>query len=135
APTIPRPLEAIILTCLHKEKERRYSSAEALARDVERFLNGEKVRARMPRSPARLVFALSAAIAFGAGMFALWRPAPLPDPIPSRPPAPATAKIADRSQLDRGLLLLGEARLDLYRAGTHLGKKLDSLREAERCFT
>ncbi len=43
---IPADVEAIVLTCLSKEPERRYSSAGELAADLEDFLDGRAVRAR-----------------------------------------------------------------------------------------
>ncbi|HLX61291.1 MAG TPA: serine/threonine-protein kinase [Planctomycetota bacterium] len=44
-PSISRELEAICMKCLEKNPARRYSSAEALAQDLTRFLNGESVAA------------------------------------------------------------------------------------------
>ncbi len=45
-PSLPRDLDTISLTCLRQDPRRRYASAESLAEDLKRWLDGFPIRAR-----------------------------------------------------------------------------------------
>ena len=45
-PGVPRDLEAICLKCLSKNPQKRYSSADAVAQELERYLEGRPTRVR-----------------------------------------------------------------------------------------
>ena len=52
-PGIGRDLETIVLKCLAKEAPRRYATAEALAHDLQAWLDGRPIEARRPSPPER----------------------------------------------------------------------------------
>jgi tetratricopeptide (TPR) repeat protein len=83
-PAVPRDLETVCLHCLHKQPERRYASAGALADDLARFRRGEPVAARpvgtvergwrwCRRNPAIAALAAAVLVALLAGTVVSWR--------------------------------------------------------------
>jgi eukaryotic-like serine/threonine-protein kinase len=86
-PGLPRDLETICLKCLDKDVAHRYPSAQVLADDLGRFLQGEPILARPvgrvakgtkwcrcnPRLAAALAFGLTSVLAGLAGVSWEWR--------------------------------------------------------------
>jgi serine/threonine-protein kinase len=53
--SVPRALQTICLKCLQRQPGQRYASAEALAEDLQRWLDGEAIQARPPSLWERIV--------------------------------------------------------------------------------
>src|SRR5271165_1589151 len=47
-------LDCVVMKCLEKQRDRRYETANGLARDLQRFLNGDPVEAFPPSVSYRL---------------------------------------------------------------------------------
>ena len=53
---IPKPLEAVVLQAIARDPARRYASAAALAADLRRFVQGERIHARPVSVLARFIW-------------------------------------------------------------------------------
>ena len=83
-PNVPRDLDTICLKCLQKAPSKRYESAEALADDLQRFLDGKPIHARQTaawergwkwakRRPALAgLYVLAVASAIALGLHNVW---------------------------------------------------------------
>jgi non-specific serine/threonine protein kinase/serine/threonine-protein kinase len=132
---VPRDLETICLKCLRKEPGQRYSSAEALADDLRRFLEGKPVVARpvsllvravrwARRRPAVAALLLALALVVSgsvAGLTVLWLRA-------ERNSTRAQDAEAD-SQAAMNFLtkeILGVSQVEVKGAGVTLGQAVDA---------
>ena len=91
-PKIDRDLSTICLKCLEKDPKRRYSSALALAEDLERWLKHEPIQARhtgifargrkwVQRNPARALSAASLVALAAASGWIVWKSELIRQPI------------------------------------------------------
>ncbi|MCA8923337.1 MAG: protein kinase [Planctomycetes bacterium] len=114
-PEVPPALETICLKALEKEKWRRYASAQAMQRDLQRFLRGEAVRAvrgglttRIGRRVAQhrhLVAALLPLFVIAALLTYAFGPRkPSFPPLPEVPPSPEPELLLSAAQaVQRGV--------------------------------
>ncbi len=152
---VPRDLETVCLKCLHKDPERRYATAAALAEDLHRFQRGEPIVARPAGVPERmgkwvrrhptqsLMLAASLLLAFtlvGGGLWLAVQQAHRRDAVEAELKKMAelqdSARWADaRAALDRGEARLGgggpedlRRRLGQARRDLDLVIQLDNIR-------
>ncbi len=137
--SVDRDLETICLTCLRKEPDRRYGSAQQLADDLRRFLDGEPIRAR-PVSAAergwrwcrrnRLVASFAAALIVSIliGIAATWYSAALAFRSAAR--ERRAKELSDRRWYSAAM---GLAHQDWEKGRiAEATRRLESLRSAER---
>jgi serine/threonine-protein kinase len=93
-PKIDRDLSIICLKCLEKDPKRRYSSALALAEDLERWLKHEPIQARrsgiftrskkwMQRNPTSALLAASLIALAAAAGWIVWKTEFIRQPLPT----------------------------------------------------
>ncbi len=138
-PMIPRPLEAVILKSMDKDKRLRYASAEEMALDLERFLKGEPVLARPPGALRKLVRRVRANPLASAGaavvvlatavmVAVLLRPRPeMPAPVIINQPPPAPASEAERAWREK--FLPYQVELAFHNFGDLLPERLVGIRQ------
>lgn len=96
--SIPRGLETVCLKCLHKAPDNRYATAEALSRDLESWLRGERVAAKRGGQGARWAIMAGAAVIFilFAGLVGVLLATQESSPEPGSLREPATDEHTDR---------------------------------------
>lgn len=96
-PKVDRDLSTICLKCLEKDPKRRYSSALALAEDLERWLKHEPIQARhtgifirgqkwMRRNPTRALLTASLVALAAASGWIVWKSELIRQPVTTKPP-------------------------------------------------
>ena len=96
-PKIDRDLTTICLKCLEKDPQRRYSSAIALAEDLERWQKHEPIQARrtgvftrgrkwVRRNPARALLTASLVALAAASGWIVWKSELIRQPLTTSPP-------------------------------------------------
>ena len=96
-PKIDRDLSTICLKCLEKDPKRRYSSALALAEDLERWLKHEPIQARhtgvftrgrkwVRRNPTSALLAASLVALAAASGWIVWKSELIRQPVTTSPP-------------------------------------------------
>jgi serine/threonine protein kinase len=132
-------LDWIVMKCLEKDRTRRYETANALGRDIQRYLAGEPVEAGPPSSVYRLgkfarkhraalvVAAGFAAVLVVATAISTWQAIR----ALSAERAARQAEADTRDERDRALRAEGEARTNMVKALEEEKKAQESASEAK----
>jgi WD40 repeat protein/tRNA A-37 threonylcarbamoyl transferase component Bud32 len=139
SPRLDRDLEVICLKCLEKDPRRRYGSAEALADDLECWLNGRPIRARPAgsweqlvkwarRRPAAAALAgvsIAAVITVGALLMVLYTRAE----ADARRAQEHSRELAEQAEKERDLSRkLGLQKTELSDLNRELGREKENIR-------
>ncbi len=128
-PTLDRAIEGICLKALAKDPGDRYASAEAMAKDLTRWLKGEEVRQAPAPAPARRKpppaakppqrwVGIGAAVVAGLALALIFlRPSPEPESSATRGPDPAEVE-RKRQRQKKIAALLEEAQSRLREGKT-----------------